>query len=74
MPLLAPASFKPPVLQYNGHWQSIYPSLFRKVAFTYAKRERLELPDGDFLDLDWSVLERQSEKLVIITHGLEEVS
>ena len=71
MPLLSPASFKPPVLQYNGHWQSIYPSLFRKVAFKYAKRERLELPDGDFLDLDWSVSERQSDKLVIITHGLE---
>lgn len=71
MPLLHSTSFKPPVLQYNGHWQSIYPSLFRKVAFTYAKRERLELTDGDFLDLDWSVSERKSDKLVIITHGLE---
>lgn len=71
MPLLDSASFKPPILQYNGHWQSIYPSLFRKVDFDYAKRERLELPDGDFLDLDWSVPERKSDKLVIITHGLE---
>lgn len=71
MPVLNPTRFKPPILQYNGHWQSIYPSLFRKVSFSYAKRERLELPDGDFLDLDWSVTEKKSDKLVIITHGLE---
>ncbi|MEO0066118.1 MAG: hypothetical protein RI983_1444 [Bacteroidota bacterium] len=71
MPLLNPASFKPPLLQFNGHWQSIYPSLFRKVDFDYAKRERLELSDGDFLDLDWSVTKKKSDKLVIITHGLE---
>lgn len=71
MPLLPAKSFKPPILQYNGHWQSIYPSLFRKVSFAYARRERIELPDGDFLDLDWSVSERKSNKLVIITHGLE---
>ncbi|MFO1471299.1 MAG: alpha/beta fold hydrolase [Turneriella sp.] len=32
-------------------------------------RERLELPDGDFVDLDWSRI--HSKKLVIITHGME---
>jgi predicted alpha/beta-fold hydrolase len=34
------------------------------------KRERLELPDGDFLDLDWAA-ENASERLVLLTHGLE---
>ena len=42
-----------------------------KVKFTYARRERLELTDGDFIDLDWSVETKQNNKLVIITHGLE---
>ena len=35
-------------------------------------RERLELVDGDFLDLDWSYsISGKSEKLVILLHGLE---
>jgi predicted alpha/beta-fold hydrolase len=62
---------KVPFWQFNGHVQSIYPSLMRKVKFTYARRERLELTDGDFIDLDWSVETKQNNKLVIITHGLE---
>ncbi len=61
-------SFRPPIWQFNGHLQTIIPSLFRKIPVNYF-RERLELPDGDFLDLDWS--RRGSEKLVIVTHGLE---
>ena len=71
MPILTPAQYKTPLLQFNGHLQSIYPSFFRKVSFVYAKRERLELPDGDFVDIDWSVAKKSSNKLVIITHGLE---
>ena len=54
MPLLDKPTFTLPFWQFNGHIQSIYPSLFRKVQFAYARRERLELPDGDFVDLDWS--------------------
>lgn len=71
MPVLHPTQYKTPVLQFNGHLQSIYPSIFRKVPFAYARRERFELPDGDFVDLDWSVTQKESNKLVIITHGLE---
>jgi predicted alpha/beta-fold hydrolase len=71
MPVLAQPVFKAPFWQWNGHLQSILPSIFRKVNFTYAKRERLELPDGDFIDLDWSTAKKKADKLVIITHGLE---
>ena len=60
--------FNPPFWQFNGHLQTIVPSLFRKVAVDY-QRERLELEDGDFLDLDWH--RKGSEKLVVVTHGLE---
>jgi predicted alpha/beta-fold hydrolase len=71
MPVLPMPHLKVPFWQFNGHVQSIYPSLMRKVKFTYARRERLELTDGDFIDLDWSVETKQNNKLVIITHGLE---
>lgn len=59
---------KPPFYQIGGHFQTIYPSLFRKVEVPY-QRERLELADGDFVDLDW--LKSGNEKLIIVTHGLE---
>lgn len=68
------SSYPSPIWQFNGHVQSIYPSLFRKIIFQYTKRERLELEDGDFVDLDWYRANEtggEMEKLVIITHGLE---
>jgi predicted alpha/beta-fold hydrolase len=71
MPLLPKPLIQPPFWQFNGHIQSIYPSLLRKVKFNYARRERLDLPDGDFVDLDWSSRQKTNDRLVIITHGLE---
>lgn len=59
---------RPPFYQIGGHIQSIYPSFFRKVSIPY-ERERLELEDGDFLDLDW--YRKGSKKLMVVTHGLE---
>lgn len=59
---------QPPFYQIGGHVQSIYPSFFRKLEISY-ERERLELEDGDFLDLDW--YRKGSRKLVVVTHGLE---
>ncbi|KAG1647866.1 putative esterase YheT [Nymphon striatum] len=40
-------------------------------AWKRQKRERIELPDGDFLDLDWSFSTIQTQKAVILIHGLE---
>ncbi|MEI6322555.1 MAG: alpha/beta fold hydrolase [bacterium] len=70
MPLIAFSSFKPPLGLANGHLQTILPVLFRRVAPITRERERIETPDGDFLDLDWN-REPRSERLLIITHGLE---
>ncbi len=53
MPLIAPSSYNPPARLWNGHLQTIIPSLFRKVSVAYV-RERIETPDDDFLDLDWA--------------------
>jgi len=77
MPLIAPSDYRPPSRLWNGHMQTIYPSLFRKVTVPYT-RERIETPDDDFLDLDWSLAQpapgRTPEPpaaLVILSHGLE---
>ncbi|HJV20992.1 MAG TPA: alpha/beta fold hydrolase [Sediminibacterium sp.] len=71
MPVLPAPELNLPFWQFNGHIQSIYPSLFRKVHFSYARRERMELPDGDFIDIDWSCNSPRHKRLVIVTHGLE---
>lgn len=53
MPLIAPSNYQPPARLWNGHLQTIIPSLFRKVTVPYV-RERIDTPDDDFLDLDWA--------------------
>ena len=68
MPILS-SSYKAPFYLFNGHVATIVPSVFRKITGAHYQRERLELSDGDFLDLDW--LKAGRDKLVIISHGLE---
>lgn len=53
----------------HGHVHTIVPALFRKVYFSFALRERFELADGDFIDIDIS--RQGSTKVVILLHGLE---
>jgi uncharacterized protein len=62
-------NYNAPVLLFNKHLETIYPSLLRKVKLQPYKRERIVTPDQDFLDLDW--LEQKSPSLAIISHGLE---
>ncbi len=71
MPVV-PSAFRPPRFLRNGHVQTILPRLLhRRLGITY-RRERLELEDGDFLDLDWSRAgSGNAERLVILSHGLE---
>lgn len=61
--------YNPPAVLFTNHFETIYPSLFRKVSGIKYERERISTPDQDFLDLDW--LKQGSKKLVIISHGLE---
>ncbi|HMP99056.1 MAG TPA: alpha/beta fold hydrolase [Cyclobacteriaceae bacterium] len=63
------SEYQAPKFLFNKHLETIYPALFRKVDLAAYKRERIELQDQDFLDLDWLV--QSSEKLVILCHGLE---
>jgi predicted alpha/beta-fold hydrolase len=69
MPIITSAYPGAPAYQYNGHLQTIFPSLTRKVTGVTYQRERLTLADEDFVDLDWIKAGRR--KLVILTHGLE---
>ncbi|TDQ18531.1 hypothetical protein DFQ04_0333 [Algoriphagus boseongensis] len=69
MPIIQQSTYKRPKWLFNGHLETIYPALFRKVDFQKPERERISTPDGDFLDLDW--YKNHKPKLVLISHGLE---
>ena len=68
MPILQ-SSYLPAHIWRNQHVSTIYASAFRKVNGINYTRERLELSDGDFLDLDWSKSSENNTKLAIFTHG-----
>ncbi|MDF7810109.1 alpha/beta fold hydrolase [Hymenobacter sp. YC55] len=72
MPLVTHSRYQPPFYLFNGHLQTIVPSLLRTVPEVRYERERVETTDGDFLDLDWSRLnDRSVDTLCIVSHGLE---
>ena len=70
MPLISSA-YNPPFLFKNGHFSTFFSGLIRKVDGVIQKRERISLPDGDFLDLDWSYSQKPTNKVMILLHGLE---
>ncbi|MFW2439258.1 MAG: hydrolase [Arenicellales bacterium] len=55
----------------NPHFQTIWPALFRYVPKPAYTRERIELRDGDFIDIDWCGSNKLKTPLVILFHGLE---
>jgi uncharacterized protein len=69
MPIVSESSYRPPLSLPGGHLQTIVPALFRKAERVTREWERLELADGDFLDLEWRRDGRG--KLAILSHGLE---
>ncbi len=65
-------NYTPPLWLPDGHTQSIYPSVFRKVTLSETpRRERVTTPDQDFLDIDWYGGELSERPLLIVSHGLE---
>lgn len=69
MPVISSTYIKPPAYLFNGHMETIVPSLLRKVTGVDYLREKIDTPDGDFLNLDWSRV--GGERLLVISHGLE---
>ena len=67
-----PDSFTAPWWLRNAHCQTIWPSLVRRAPKIVTTRERLELADGDFIDLNWISPRhaRSDTPIVIVLHGL----
>lgn len=68
MPVVV-SRFQPPPWLRNAHLQTVWAVYARRGIRLHYERERLELPDGDFLDLDWA--RAGHGRLAILSHGLE---
>lgn len=65
------STFKPAWYLSNAHAQTIYPTFARRSKAAIDHYERLELPDGDFIDLAWAVNGLKADTpLVVLLHGL----
>lgn len=68
MPLI-PSKFTPARWLPGHHLPTLWPSLTRPRPDIALKRERIELDDGDFLDLSW--YGNPGNPIVVLLHGLE---
>lgn len=67
-----PEPFRPARLLRAAHAQTIFGRLLRREGRLPLRRERLETPDGDFLDLDYAPEPTAAQApLVLLLHGLE---
>ncbi|MEE9439489.1 MAG: alpha/beta fold hydrolase, partial [Saprospiraceae bacterium] len=69
MPLIYSYDYRPNFIFRNGHVNTIFPYLFRKVKTIFTSRERYNTSDDDFIDLD--CIFSNNSRLVILCHGLE---
>lgn len=67
--MICSAAFEPAWWLPGPHLQTLWPVLCRRKPRLRLRRQRLELPDGDFLDLAWTPGE--FGPIVLILHGLE---
>jgi predicted alpha/beta-fold hydrolase len=63
--------YKPSFFYKNGHFSTIYSAKLRVPPGLVQDRERIILPDNDFIDIDWSFTEKSSGKVAVLLHGLE---
>jgi len=62
------SQFKPAWWLRNPHLQTVWATVTRRQTKIETQRERLELPDGDYLDLDWAGTGHGP--IVLILHGM----
>lgn len=66
------SQFKPAWWLKSSHLQTMWPVLCRRdIKNLSIERQRVELPDGDFIDLDWVNRDLKGTPIVLILHGLE---
>lgn len=63
------APFTPGWWCRNPHLQTIIPNRLRPAPAVCLRRERVELADGDFVDIDWTA--RADGPIVLLLHGLQ---
>lgn len=69
--MIIKSDFKPAWWLTNAHGQTLFPTLARHIKAPIDSVERIELPDGDFIDLAWAVNGLPKETpLIILLHGL----
>lgn len=68
--MIITSDFEPAWWLKNPHGQTLWPYLFKYRNPIKTQRERLELPDGDFIDLNWVGSHRSSAATVLVLHGL----
>jgi len=66
-----PRDFRPARWAHGPHAQTLGARILRSSEDPFVERERLETPDGDFLDLDWGAEPAAGAPIVLVMHGLE---
>jgi len=67
----AAVAYRPPWWYRGRHLQTLWGPLLGRGRSPALWRERVETPDGDFLDLDWLAGRERGVPLVVVLHGLE---
>ena len=65
------AAYQAPAWCKNPHLQTIWPRFFGKRDLIPMTIERVDTPDGDFLDLAWGPEPQETQAVVVLFHGLE---
>lgn len=70
--MIKQSDFKPAWWLSNRHLQTMWGSLTRKQPNLPLEREHFDLPDNDFIDIDWIKPKKISEDtpIIVVLHGL----
>lgn len=68
MPIIE-SNFKAAWWLPNRHLQTLWPVLLRRIPKLPLERERIDLPDSDFVDLDW-LGKNETGPIIFLLHGL----
>lgn len=70
--MLTKSKFRPAWWLPSAHAQTLWASKVHPAPWPQTRRERIETPDGDFLDLDWNAGKsgESGGPLVVLFHGL----
>lgn len=64
------SAFRPHPLLRNPHLQTLAPYLLRPLPPLVLRVERMETPDGDFVDVGWSGEHNTGASIAVLLHGL----